>query len=343
MGSAVLAARVILAAVFATAGVAKLRDRQGTQDSLQAFGVPASAVSPLALALPLAELATAVALVPRPSAQWGGLAALILLLAFIAGITRALARGEAPDCNCFGQIHSEPAGRGTVVRNIVLAAVATFVVVEGPGPSVTGWIADRSAAELVAVAAGAAALASVVWALLLWRENRELKVELADVREHLLLHPPGLPVGSLAPPFELPSTHGGTLGLDALRARGLPVVLVFVSTDCPQCDMLMPQLGTWQETLADRLTVAVISRGTPEENQALLDSGVAEVLLQEERELKHAYRLSGSPIAQIVSPDGRIGSEAVAGISGIESLIRLTMRRSARGASTVELTPAQPG
>jgi thiol-disulfide isomerase/thioredoxin len=331
---------VILAAVFATAGVAKLRDRQGTQDSLQEFGVPKSVVSPFAVALPLAELATAVALVPRPSAQWGGLAALVLLLAFIAGITRALARGEAPDCNCFGQIHSEPAGRGTVVRNIVLAAVATLVVVEGPGPSVTGWIADRSAAELVAVGAGAAALAAAIWALTLWRENRALKVDLADARERLSLLPPGLPVGSVAPPFELRSAGGGTVSLEALRARGLPVVLVFLTPGCPQCDVLMPQLGGWQKNLSDSVTVAVLSRGTEEENQGAIDSG-AQVLLQQAREVKEVYRLSGSPIAQLVSPDGRIASQAVAGMSEIESLIRLTMR--GRNASTVELASAQPG
>jgi uncharacterized membrane protein YphA (DoxX/SURF4 family)/thiol-disulfide isomerase/thioredoxin len=341
MGSLLLAARVLLAAVFATAGIAKLRDRPGTQDSLQEFGVPKSLVSPFALALPLAELATAVALVPRPSAQWGGLAALILLLAFIAGISRALARGEAPDCNCFGQIHSEPAGRGTVVRNIALAAVATLVVVEGPGPSVIGWIADRSAAELVAVGAGAAALAAVIWAIALWRENRALKLEVADVRERLSLLPPGLPVGSVAPAFELRSARGETVSLEALRARSLPVVLVFLTPGCPQCDMLMPELGGWQENLSDSLTLAVLSRGTAKENQAVIDSG-AEVLLQEEREVKVAYGLSGSPIAQLVSPDGRIASQAVGGVSEIESLIRLAIRRG-RTSSTVDLAPAQPG
>jgi uncharacterized membrane protein YphA (DoxX/SURF4 family) len=344
MGSFILAARVILAAVFATAGVAKLRDRQGTRDALEDFGVPASVLSPFALVLPLAELGTAVALLPRPTAQWGGLAALILLLAFIGAITRSLARGEAPDCNCFGQLHSEPAGRRTLFRNIVLAAVAAFVTVKGPGPSVTAWVADRSAAELAAVGTAAAAAAAVAWALALRRENRALKLDVADARAELALLPPGLPVGSVATPFELRSMSGGTVSLDDLCARGLPVVMVFISPGCPSCDLLMPELGGWQHTLADSLTLAVIGKGTPEENQPVIDSG-AELLLQEEREVKRAYRLTASPMAVAVSPDGRIASQPALGLSQIESLIRLTARRQRAGASSgisASPAPAQP-
>ena len=37
-------------------------------------------------------------------------AALALLLAFVGGIVVNLARGTTPDCHCFGQLHSEPAG-----------------------------------------------------------------------------------------------------------------------------------------------------------------------------------------------------------------------------------------
>src|SRR3954454_14585054 len=115
MGTAVLGARLFLAAVFATAGAAKLFDLPGNRDALRGFGVPEPLVRPIGVLLPLAELSTAVALVARPSAQWAGLAALVLLLAFIGGIANAMRKGQAPDCHCFGQISSEPAGQGTLV------------------------------------------------------------------------------------------------------------------------------------------------------------------------------------------------------------------------------------
>ncbi len=56
-----------------------------------------------------------------PHRAVGRAAALLLLLAFAGGVARAMSRGQAPDCHCFGQIHSEPAGPSTLIRNAVLA------------------------------------------------------------------------------------------------------------------------------------------------------------------------------------------------------------------------------
>src|SRR5690349_2545574 len=59
-----LAARVVLAAVFGTAACTKLVDPTGTQQAIIAFGVPARLARPLRVFLPLAELAIALALIP---------------------------------------------------------------------------------------------------------------------------------------------------------------------------------------------------------------------------------------------------------------------------------------
>src|SRR4051794_20976103 len=152
MDTAVLLIRILLAGVFVVAGVAKLLDREGSRRSLREFGVSEGLAGPAAVLLSAAEIATAALLVFQPTAQWGALAALLLLLAFIAGIANALRHGITPDCNCFGQLHSAPAGRETLIRNGVLAALAAVALVAGPGPTVDGWISDRSAGELLAVA-----------------------------------------------------------------------------------------------------------------------------------------------------------------------------------------------
>src|SRR5438552_6717067 len=110
MGTAALAIRILLAAVFATAGVGKLRDLEGSREAMRDFGVSERIASPAGLLLPLGELAAAVLLVLRPTAQVGAALALVLLLAFVAGIANALRHGVTPDCHCFGQIHSAPAG-----------------------------------------------------------------------------------------------------------------------------------------------------------------------------------------------------------------------------------------
>ena len=171
MGTFVLGVRVLLAAVFAVAGVAKLRDEFGTRDALYQFDVPPKSIGFLWIALPVTELVTAVALLFPPTARLGAVLALLLLAAFVFVIARALSRGKTPDCHCFGQLHSSPAGPTTLVRNGVLAALAVVVLVEGPGPSISSWVGDRSAEELVAVGAGILAVLSTGSAIGLWADK----------------------------------------------------------------------------------------------------------------------------------------------------------------------------
>jgi peroxiredoxin/uncharacterized membrane protein YphA (DoxX/SURF4 family) len=341
MGTAVLGARILLAAVFAAAGAGKLLDLPGSRDALRGFGVPEPLVRPIGLLLPLAELATAAALIAHPTAQWGGLAALILLLAFIGGITNAIRRGRAPDCHCFGQIHSEPAGRSTLVRNLALAAVAALVVVEGPGPSLVQWVSDRTAAELVATATGIAAVVFAALAFSLWRDKRDLTLRLTNARIDLNARPPGLPVGSLAPDFSLASTAGGDVSLGQLRARGRPVGLVFVSPECGPCSELLPDITRWQRTLAGGITLALISTGSAEDNRKAVGNDTTEVLLQEDFEVGQSFRVAATPTAVVVGADGRIVSPPASG-AAIESLIRLTLRQHAGNGRSSPVPAATP-
>ena len=106
-----LTARVILAFVFGVAGVAKLKDREGSRRALTSFGVPQPFVVSLGWALPIGELVAALALLSPLTAWWGAVSALALLLSFTAAITRSLMRGQSPDCRCFGQLHAAPVTR----------------------------------------------------------------------------------------------------------------------------------------------------------------------------------------------------------------------------------------
>src|SRR5829696_2845482 len=153
MGTALLLARLLLALVFAVAGVAKLADREGSRRAVVDFGVPSALAAPLGLLLPLAELTVAATLLPASTAWWGAIGALALLLLFIIGISVNLAHGRKPDCHCFGQLHSAPAGWKTLARNGVLAAVAGFVLLAGyeggAGPSALSWLGGLSRAQLL--------------------------------------------------------------------------------------------------------------------------------------------------------------------------------------------------
>ncbi|HUR85611.1 MAG TPA: MauE/DoxX family redox-associated membrane protein [Solirubrobacteraceae bacterium] len=330
METLALAVQIALAAVFATAGVAKLRDRAGSRQALTDFGLPARLAAPGAVALPVAELVIAPALLVVPLARVAAIAALVLLLAFVGGILRALARGQAPDCHCFGQVHSAPAGRGTVARNALLAVLAAFLALRGPGPALDDWIAARTAAELAATVAGLAAGAFAATAWVLWRRNRVLQRELEAARGASALLPPGLPIGTRAPGFALPGLHGETLTLDSLLSRGRPVALVFADPYCGPCQRLLPDLGRWQAALGDRLTIAVISSGSLLENRApAQEHGVADMLIQTSSEVMDAYRITNTPTAIVVSADGFVASGPAAAEFEIEELIRLTLERHA--------------
>src|SRR5947207_2623787 len=148
---------VSLEAWVSQADLPTLAELAGSRQALRDFGVPARLANPFGVLLPLAELAVVVALLLPISAWWGGLGSLILLLLFVAGIGYNLAQGRQPDCHCFGQLHSAPAGWPTLFRNLVLAAIAGFVVGLGPRytePNVLGWLGALTVAQRIELLVG---------------------------------------------------------------------------------------------------------------------------------------------------------------------------------------------
>jgi thiol-disulfide isomerase/thioredoxin/uncharacterized membrane protein YphA (DoxX/SURF4 family) len=328
MDVVLLALRLALARVLAAAAVGKLLDLAGSRRAVADFGVPAR-VAPLAgTLLPLAELAVAVALIPAATAQWAAVGGVALLLAFIAGISRALRQGRAPDCHCFGQIHSAPAGRGALVRNAVLAAAAGVVVGRGPGPDFGPWASARSEAEVATAALSFAAAALALLSLRLWLDNRKLARDLEEARRSAGRPSSGLPVGSPAPDFTLPDPAGATGSLAALREGARPVALMFMAPGCGPCRSLLPDLKRWQVTLAESMTIAVISKQQKGDGAGDdFTEGLANVLLESGTDVSDTYRVRGTPSAVIVSPSGTIASETAAGAPAIEALIRVALAR----------------
>jgi peroxiredoxin/uncharacterized membrane protein YphA (DoxX/SURF4 family) len=315
-----------LAVVFVTAGIGKLLDLEGSRRAIRDFGVPTGLADVAGILLPVAELGVAVALVLRPSAQWAGVAALLLLAAFIGGIANALRHGVAPDCHCFGQLHSEPAGKNTLIRNGVLAVVAAIVIIKGTGPGFDTWARTHSAAEFVAVGLGAlAGWLAVLW-LQLRTEVHQLRTDIGMARRIAATAPPGLPVGTFAPQFAVESMDGDTVTLASLHER-TPTLLVFASPWCSSCSEIFPSIRRWQQTLRDRLSIAIITAGTAKDNEPLrAEYGLEMILLQEERELYEAYRVRGTPTAMLVDPEGKVASAPAESVFGIEPLVRLVLR-----------------
>lgn len=153
MSSIGACAALLLASVFAWAGLAKLRAPAATTFSFAGLGLPHPRA--LARALPWVELALAVSLVWQPRA--GSAAALVLLGVFSVVLARARARGVRAGCACFGGGRPGTPLSGALLRNALLAMAA----VAGLGGQ-RGWV-DVPAV----VAVGTAAVVGVV-ALTLW-------------------------------------------------------------------------------------------------------------------------------------------------------------------------------
>ena len=326
-------ARAVLAVVFTVSGVAKLLDLRTARKTMAAFGLPPRAARSFGTLLPFAELATALALVVTPSGQWGGLAALGLLLVFNAGIVNSLAKGRKPDCNCFGQLSASPIGWRTLARNVLLTALALIVVVSGQGSSLLAW-SGQATAETIAILAVLALVAAAIAGWGLWRARREAEGTVAKLRRRLATLPSGLPIGLRAPDFELPDTRGESVTLASLCDRGRPVMLLFMAPGCGPCVRLMPEIARWHAAFGDRVTFALISNGAPDREQLAEQyaaAGDVTLLVQEDTEVADTYRVSATPKAVVVGPDGRIAAPSAGGPPGIEALVRLTLQRAGAG------------
>ena len=310
----VLGSRLLLAAVFAAAAVAKLRDREGTRDAIVGFGAPERLAAPLALLLPLAEIVVAGLLLPASTALAGALGALVLLLLFTVAIALNLARGRAPDCHCFGQLRSAPAGPGTLARNGALVVVAAFAA----AGSMNGTELAIAGAALALLAAGAVAF------VLLLRSNDRLLLRIEELEQRLAGADPeaGLELGTPAPMFATADSAGETVTLDDLLAPGAPLLLLFASPECGPCKELLPELAGWQAEHAGRLTVAVASDGSPEAVSAEAHRfGLDHVLVDTGAQLYRAFEASGTPSAVLVAPDGAVASRIVSGSDAIEAMV----------------------
>lgn len=327
--------RVILFGVFGLAGVTKLADLAGSRKAMEGFGLPPGLAAPAGLALPLVELAIAVLLLPLATSWWAALAGLGLMLAFIGGIIVNLRQGRRPDCHCFGQLYSAPIGRETLVRDGIFAALAAVLVLAGPdnqGASLGGWVGDLSTTERMLLTGeallfvGVTALAWVVVQLLQQQGRLLLQLETLGASPGARARPPmpeiGLAIGTPAPAFELPAVDDSRLSLDDLRSENRPTLLIFADAHCRPCQALMPEVARWQKEHADAVTIAVVSRGSMEDNAAKArEHGLECLLVQQRDEVAAAYASLPTPSAVLIRTDGTIGSQGAVGPDAIRTLV----------------------
>ncbi|MGF0316282.1 MauE/DoxX family redox-associated membrane protein [Nocardia fluminea] len=214
--------RLVLAGAFGLLTWGKLADGPATRKALLDFGIGIRWVPAVAIGLPAAEGLVAAGLLLPWTAAVAGAASALPLAAFTAVIARLLLRGEHPHCSCFGAATSAPIGPAMLVRNGLLLALAGLV-------TVGALRYPRVPADLpVEVGVGLALIVTLA-VVLIWTlgQVRALRRRV-DEQALSTLGAEGLPVGAVAPEFELPAAEGGRIDLVSLLAPGKGVLLVFV-------------------------------------------------------------------------------------------------------------------
>jgi peroxiredoxin len=353
---AVILARLVLAAVFGVAAVAKASDHSRSSTALEDFGVPVWLAPTVGWLLPLAEGTVAVALIPASTAWAGGICALFLLGVFLVGITYNVARGRTPDCRCFGQLRPQPVGWSTLVRNAVLAALAVLVVSIGPRrpqPDMVAWATGLTTARIALLVVDAvivAVMAIGVWfGAHLFAQHGRILARLVAVEQelaHRSVHPQsasqpalresaaavaaapqGLPLGVPAPSFSLPDLNGHLMSLASLLGGTKSILLLFVDPGCGPCKTLVPEAVDWMREHAERFQLVLVSRGSAKDNRLKFAStGLGPVLLENKYEVSSLYSAFGTPSAVLVRPDGRVGSAIAGGADAIRVLVSSVSR-----------------
>ncbi|HKR48965.1 MAG TPA: MauE/DoxX family redox-associated membrane protein [Pseudonocardiaceae bacterium] len=138
-------ARLGLAAVFLVSGALKVVDPTQTRVAVLAYEVmPPGLVGPVAIGLPLVELALGTLLLAGAFTRWTALASAVLLVVLMTGVVQAWVRGLSIDCGCFGGggVVAEGATRypQELARDVGLLLLALWLVVRPRTVvSVDGW------------------------------------------------------------------------------------------------------------------------------------------------------------------------------------------------------------
>ncbi|MEO5860044.1 MAG: MauE/DoxX family redox-associated membrane protein [Pyrinomonadaceae bacterium] len=327
--------RLLLFAILAVAGVGKLLDREGSESAVKAFGMPGPLVTTFAFLLPVTELIFGFCLLFVSFSWIGAAGALLLMVTFIGAMLIQMIKGEAPDCHCFGQIHSEPVGPRSLIRNIVVAVLPIVLLVSGRQNQgfALGDANGLIAANVILASVVVALVVGTSYVRKLTKENVALKrqldlIEMLETGGTLMERDEAgdptdsLPIGAPFPDFTLPDTAGKIVTFDHLIADPLPKLFLFVGPDCRPCKAMLNEFGEWTREFAGSSRFVFVSKGAAQENIERFGGELAAgMLLQKKMEFAALLHIKWTPAAILVGADGNIASHPAVGDMAIRDLV----------------------
>lgn len=323
----VFTGRIVLVAVLLVSGIAKLFDREGSTEAMEAFGVPRS-LRPLAvITLPIAELALA-GMIVSSLVRWGALVTAVMLAVFAVAIARFVVQGQLVDCHCFGQLDSSPGSWVTVARNAGLTLIALMVWwISEPVPIWHGLTLTSFGIWLGTVAFLGTVMGAT-WAVLrLWENQQELlarieALEASGGRSSKPVSHEQISFADVTAGIQIDSLNGTRLPVRDLQRLHTPLLLIFTSPVCRPCQVLSPDIAAWQHEFQDVLSIMVIGEGNVAENAARANEyGLVHMYVQDEDSLATALDVKRKPTAVLVDHDGYIRTPPMLAAPKIRNLI----------------------
>ena len=258
---AATAARLVLAAAWAWAGIAKIGDPAAAVRAVRAYRLlPEWLAQGVGYGLPFLELALAALLVAGLATRLAALVSVALLVVFLAGMISAAARGLQIECGCFGGGGELAAGQYTaytveIVRDVALLLVAVFLA---------RWPRSRLAADDAVRSLGVSAVDSARIGPRRTAEARRQHAELEERRRWegerrvrvagavavvLLVLVTGIGVGVQAarasgPAGPTPQAVSVETGVTVGRADARVTLELYEDAQCPACRQFEQEVGS---------------------------------------------------------------------------------------------------
>jgi thiol-disulfide isomerase/thioredoxin len=257
MPSALLLPVLTCAAVLLLSGVAKLRAPESVDDAFTSLQVPTAVDTAFVRRLvPWVEVALGAWLLLATGTALVVVAVLTLLLflAYLVLVSRAVRRDEPVDCGCFGALGDSRVTRVTVWRNAALVLSAALAVVAGlRDVGLIGAVVDGDALPWIAMAVLSAAVAVLV----AYRSPESA----GEAASGLRLDAEGNYERQPTPRAAV-LMQDGELRLLAHQTMTSAHLLVFLSPGCGPCERIGPHLEQWEKDLAP-VTVRAVVSGQP--------------------------------------------------------------------------------
>lgn len=335
-------AGLLLAAVYGTSGLTKLRDVESTKSAFHQLRLPRWMVrmqGPRLLGPGEIVLALALLLLPSP---WYGVAAvatLLLGLLYTVLVVRALGFDVPVTCGCFGKLGQGTITRATVVRNLVLVALGLVTVVDAfrggsivgrllDGPSLWWWIPVLAAGValtwLIGGGAEGATTAEARPAAAGGPRDADAVVTTDEVEELDYVRTPI--------PFVQVTGDDGPLRLREI-SQGKAWLVLWVSLGCGSC---MEALARAEEFAREfeHVGVLVVTTTPSAPDDPLRPSGVT-VAYDEGQQMRLMFALRATPSALLLGADGLMAGGPVAGGVAVTTFIEdvaTELREAAGGA-----------